>query len=136
MPMLQDLDFLAARIEQMVKLTRQMQAERTALQARVKALETERDQLTGQLQQHQADAAGMADSLAEHEASLQAVQTQAANVQAQLQLELDQCRQQCSNTEQQLLLSQQTNKRLSTVSDQARRQIDSILVRLPGSPQE
>ena len=41
-PMLQDLDSLAARIGQMVQFARQLQSERTALQARLKNLEDER----------------------------------------------------------------------------------------------
>ncbi|HLU15800.1 MAG TPA: hypothetical protein VKZ71_08190 [Burkholderiaceae bacterium] len=134
--MLQDLDFLAARIEQMVKLTRQLQADRTALQARVKALETERDQLGSQLQQRETELQAMAGNLADYEARIKAGQAQASQVQTQLQLELEQYRQRCSDTEQQLQKSQQATKQLSIVSEEARRQIDSILTRLPGPPQE
>ena len=47
--MLQDLDSLAARIGQMVQFARQLQTERTALQARLKNLEQERDALRKQL---------------------------------------------------------------------------------------
>ena len=136
MPMLQDLDSLAARIEQMVKHTRQLHTERAAMQTRLKTLETERGQLSEQLQQREAEFNGMARKLAEHESSVQVAQEQAIKAQAQLQLELDQYRQRCTATEAQLLQSQQTTKRLSIVSDQARQQIDSILVRLPGPPQE
>lgn len=136
MPMLQDLDFLAARIEQMVKLTRQLQADRTVLQARVKALETERDQLGSQLQQRETELQAMAGNLADYEARIKAGQAQASQVQTQLQLELEQYRQRCSDTEQQLQKSQQATKQLSIVSEEARRQIDSILTRLPGPPQE
>lgn len=134
--MLQDLDFLAARIEQMVKLTRQLQADRTALQARVKALEAERDQLGSQLQQRETELQAMAGNLADYEARIKAGQAQASQVQTQLQLELEQYRQRCSDTEQQLQKSQQATKQLSIVSEEARRQIDSILTRLPGPPQE
>lgn len=136
MPMLQDLDSLAARIEQMVKLTRQLQDDRTALQARVKALETERTQLNTQLQEQKAEFSTMASKLSDYESHIQAAQAQADNAHKQLQLELDESRQRCSDTEQLLLQSQRTTKRLSIVSDEARRQIDSILVRLPGPPQE
>lgn len=136
MPMLQDLDFLAARIEQMVKLTRQLQADRTVLQAHVKALETERDQLGSQLQQRETELQAMAGNLADYEARIKAGQAQASQVQTQLQLELEQYRQRCSDTEQQLQKSQQATKQLSIVSEEARRQIDSILTRLPGPPQE
>lgn len=136
MPMLQDLDFLAARIEQMVKLTRQLQDDRTALQAQLKALETERSQLRTQLQQREAEFSAMADKLADCENRIQAAQANASTVQTQLQLELEQYRQRCTDTEQQLRQSQEATRRLGEVSDQARRQIDSILVRLPGPPQE
>ena len=136
MPMLQDLDSLIARIEQMVKLTHQLQTERASLLARVKSLEDERHKLGAQLQQREAEFSTMTTTLADHESSMQAAQAQAVAVQAQLQLELDQCKQQHSVTEQQLQESLQATKRLSMVSDQARRQIDSILVRLPGPSQE
>lgn len=136
MPMLQDLDSLAARIEQMVRLTRQLQSERTALQARVKSLEDERNNLNEQLHRREADFKAMAGNLAEHESTLKVVQESAKAAQAQLQLELDQCRQRCSVAEQDLLESRQVVQHLRTVSDTARQQIDSILVRLPGAPQE
>ena len=136
MPMLQDLDFLAARIEQMVTLTRQLQTERAALQARVKSLDDERMQLSSQLQKRDVDLIAMTDSLADQESSLQAAQAKAADVQTQLERELDQYKQRCSAAEQLLAESQQKIQRLSIVSDKARNQIDSILVRLPGPPQE
>src|SRR5699024_10766667 len=133
---LQDLDSLAARIEQMVKLARQLQADRTALQARVKALEAERDQLGGRLQQRESEIQAMAGNLAEIEERMKTSQAQASQVQTQLQLELDQCRERCDNTERQLHESQHMAKQLSIVSEEARRQIDSILTRLLGPPQE
>lgn len=136
MPMLQDLDSLAARIGQMVALARELQSERTTLLARIKTLESDRDQLTQRLQRREADFNTMAGSLAEHESQLQVIQDQAQTAQSQLQLELDECRHRCSAAEQQLLDSQADAQRLRTVSEAARQQIDSILERLPGATQE
>lgn len=136
MPMLQDLDSLTTRIEQMVTLTRQLQAEHTASQARLKALEGERDRLAEQLKHREDDVNTIRGELAEYETKRQAEQDQAQAMQSQLQLELAESRQRCAQTEQLLHSSQQDVSRLRTVSDAARRQIDSILVRLPGAPQE
>lgn len=131
--MLQDLDSLTARIEQMVNHTRRLQSERASLLARVKSLEEERDRLTAQVQSREADFSSVAGELAQHEAKLQSMQNASAYEQNQLRLQLEEYRTKCAQTEQLLQASRQNENRLKVVSDAARRQIDNILVRLPGA---
>ncbi|HUH58748.1 MAG TPA: hypothetical protein VL001_01590 [Candidimonas sp.] len=134
--MLQDLDSLAARIGQMVQFTRQLQAERTALQSRLKGVENERDLLRDQLQRHQAEYALMAERVQNQEAEVQALRTQAEAAQATLQGDATRYKAECDIVKQQLTVTQADTSRLRLVADQARTQIDSILMRLPGAPQE
>src|SRR3546814_19924925 len=72
MPMLQDLDSLAARLGQLVQFTRQLQTERVALHARIKSLEQERNALREQLEHRES----------EHQAGLQPPQQHDSEVAA------------------------------------------------------
>lgn len=134
--MLQDLDSLAARIGQMVQFTRQLQTERSALQAQLKVLDQEQHALRDQLQRQERDFSLAKQQLAQHESQFQSQQTQ---VQGQLlvaQQELERYKVLSESLSQQLQLSQTDAKRLRVAADQAKESIDSILVRLPGAPQE
>ncbi len=135
-PMLQDLDSLAARIGQMVQFARQLQTERTALQARLKSLEQERDALRDQLSRREADYSSMNDRFNVHEAEVQAVRVQAEATQATLQIEATQYKVECDAVKQKLAASQADASRLRLVAGKARENIDSILMRLPGASQE
>ncbi len=134
--MLQDLDSLAARIGQMVQFARQLQTERTALQARLKTLEQERDALRDQLTRREADSSSMNERIAIHEAELQALRAEAEASQATLQIEATQYKSECETFRQRLAASQVDADRLRVVADKARESIDSILMRLPGASQE
>lgn len=134
--MLQDLDSLAARIGQMVQFTRQLQNERAALQARLKNLEQERDMLRDQLQRSEAERSELSASTGTHETQLKAVQAEAEAVQARQQSELAHYKAESEAVSQRLAASQADTSRLRLVAGKAKEQIDSILVRLPGAPQE
>lgn len=134
--MLQDLDFLAARIGQMVQFTRQLQSERSALQARLKNLDQERDALRDQLQRRETEYASVAERLEHHESQSQSQQSE---TQAQLQIlqqEVERYKAEAQTLSQQLATCQVGSARLRVVADQARDSIDSILMRLPGAAQE
>ncbi|SHI23786.1 hypothetical protein SAMN04488135_1159 [Pollutimonas bauzanensis] len=135
-PMLQDLDSLAARLGQMVQFTRQLQTERAALQARLKNLEQERDALRDQLQRREADYSSMTERFNVHEAEVQALRAEAEATQATLQIEATQYKVECEAVKQKLAASQADTSRLRQVADKAKEHIDSILMRLPGAPQE
>ncbi|MGB3290838.1 MAG: hypothetical protein WBA83_16320 [Burkholderiaceae bacterium] len=134
--MLQDLDSLAARIGQMVQFTRQLQSERSALLARLKTLEQERDALRDQVQRREADYSSAAEKAAEHEAQIQSYQAEAQAAQATLQVDVARYRTESESFKQRLAASQADTLHLRQVADQAREQIDSILMRLPGAPRE
>jgi predicted nuclease with TOPRIM domain len=135
-PMLQDLDSLAARIGQMVQFTRQLQAERTALQAQLKSAEQERDALRTQLERREAEFASLTQQHAQHEAEVQSLRAQAEAAETAMQLEAARHQSMGESVKQQLAASQETNTRLRLVASKAREQIDSILMRLPGAAQE
>lgn len=134
--MLQDIDSLAARIGQMVQFARQLQTERTALQARLKNLEQERDALRDQLLRREAEYASMTERANSHDAELQAVRSEADAAQATLQVEAMQYKAECEAAKQKLAACQTDTSRLRVVTDKAREHIDLILMRLPGAPQE
>lgn len=134
--MLQDLDSLAARIGQMVQFTRQLQTERSALQAQLKVLDQEQDSLRRQLQLREHDYSLVEKKLSEHESQVQSQQSEAQSQLLALQKNLEHYKTQSETLSQQLQISQADVKRLRLVTDQARENIDSILVRLPGAAQE
>lgn len=134
--MLQDLDSLAARIGQMVQFTRQLQTERSALQAQLKVLDQEQDSLRRQLQLREHDYSLVEKKLSEHESQIQSQQSEAQSQLLALQKNLEHYKTQSETLSQQLQISQADVKRLRLVTDQARENIDSILVRLPGAAQE
>ncbi|PLC50279.1 hypothetical protein CR159_07390 [Pollutimonas subterranea] len=135
-PMLQDLDSLAARIGQMVQFARQLQSERAALQARLKNLEDERSALRDQLLRREAEYASMAQRVSVHEAEMNTLRSATDAAHATLQVEVTQYRTECEALKLKLAASQSDTSRLRVVADKAREHIDSILVRLPGAPQE
>lgn len=134
--MLQDLDSLAARIGQMVQFTRQLQTERSALQAQLKVLDQEQDSLRRQLQLREHDYSLVEKKLSEHESQIQSQQSEAQSQLLALQKNLEHYKTQSETLSQQLQVSQADVKRLRFVADQARENIESILVRLPGAAQE
>lgn len=135
-PMLEDLDSLAARIGQMVQFTRQLQTERTALQARVKNLEQERDSLRDQLHRHEAENAAISEVASRHQAELDSIRAQAEAAEATLQVEASRYRNECEALKHRLVGCQADTTHLRDVAGKAREQIDSILMRLPGAVQE
>lgn len=136
MPMLEDLDSLAARIEQAVAFTRELRAGHEALQAQLRQLGDERDALAETLRRREQDVEALRQQLAEGEQAIAGMQHQGEALRQQFALDLEQYKARCSTLESQLAASRHSGARLREASLQAREQIDSILVRLPGAPQE
>ena len=134
--MLQDLDSLAARIGQMVQFTRQLQSERTALQARLKALEQERNALRDQLERREAEYQSMAERLERHQTEVDAVRAEAEVSQAELRVNAARYQAECEAARHSLQASREATTRLRSVAGAAKDRIDTILMRLPGAPQE
>jgi predicted nuclease with TOPRIM domain len=146
-PMLQDLDFLAARVGQLVQLTRQLQSQYAAQQAKLNELEQERDALRTELQRRDAEYSSAAERFAQHEAELQAVREEARAataaakaefdlLQSGMQVELSRFKLESEALKGRLSVTEADSSRLRVVATKAREQIDSILMRLPGAPQE
>jgi len=135
-PMLQDLDTLAARIGQMVQLTRQLQAERASLQARLTSLEQERSALRDQLARQLNEHASVSQRLSEHDNEIGAVRAQAEAAQLELRLEASRYKADYDKVSQTLQASQSEADRLRAAASAAKDRIDAILERLPGAPQE
>lgn len=156
--MLQDLDFLAARIGQLVELTQQLQSEHTALGSRAEQAEHERNQLQAQLDRQETEFKDMAAQAQRHEAEmaqvrataqkeLDALRTQlqsetadqlreAHAVQARLESELNQQQTAYKQVLQELEQSRTEAHCLRHAAGDAKKRIDALLERLPGAPQE
>ena len=113
--MLQDLDNLAARIGHMAQLMHELQAERADLRARLKQLEQDRNALREELERREAENASLQR---EAEAEKQSLHQQLVEQKSRLQA------------------IQAHNIRLGQVAGEARNQVDSILMRLPGASGE
>jgi len=134
--MLEDLDSLAARIGQLVQFSKQLQSERTALQARISGLEQERNALRDQLKRQEMEYSELAENSANHQARVDILRAEADSIRIALQGEVDRCKAEYEVLRRQLAASQADSSRLKAAANQAQLQIDSILVRLPGAPQE
>ncbi|MFA5596836.1 MAG: hypothetical protein WDA26_04625 [Pusillimonas sp.] len=156
--MLQDLEFLEARVGKLVELARQLQSRHDVLAQRVAVVEQERDALLEQLVQQESeykDVAAQAnrhraemDALRAHsESALQQLRQQSEQTETRLraaaatevaslkeQLERQQAEQEA--VRQRLHASQSESSRLRQVAEAARERIDAVLIRLPGAPQE
>jgi chromosome segregation ATPase len=124
-PMLQDLDSLAARIGQMVQLTRELQAESTVLRARLKSAEQERGALRDQLDRRESEYQSMARRIEQHESELEAVRAQGLSAQEE-----------CATARQNLQFALAEAARLRTAAESAKDRIDMVLMRLPGASAE
>ncbi len=134
--MLQDLDTLAARIGQIVRSTRELQAERSALLARIAQLEKESAALREQHAQQQAEQSTLQERIAAYEAETQNLAAKSDAAHAGLQAELFESQGRCEALDRQLQSSRLDTVRLRSVVGQAKERVDSILMRLPGAPQE
>ncbi len=134
--MLEDLDSLAARIGQLVQFSKQLQSERTALQARVQGLEQERNALRDELKRREAEFAELAESTADQQTRVDILRAEADSIRVSMQTEVERQRAEHEALRRQLAASQADSARLKAAAGQAQLQIDSILMRLPGAPQE
>jgi len=134
--MLEDLDSLAARIGQLAQFTKQLQSERAALQARINGLEQERNALRDQLKRQETEFSELAESSAGHQAKMDILRAEADSIRISLESEVERCKAEYDTLRRQLAVSQADTSRLKAAAGQAQLQIDSILMRLPGAPQE
>ena len=134
--MLEDLDSLSARIGQLVQFSKQLHSERVALQARISTLEQERNALRDELKRREAEFTELSANNADHQARVDILRAEADSTRVSLQGEVDRCKAEHETLRRQLAASQADSSRLKAVTSQAQTQINSILMRLPGAPQE
>jgi len=134
--MLEDLDSLAARLGQLVQSTKQLQADRAELQARINGLEQERNALRDELKRREAEFNELAETSASHQTRVDILRAEADSIRISLQGEVERCQAERDSLRRQLAVSQADSSRLRAVAGQAQAQIDSILMRLPGASQE
>lgn len=132
-PMLQDLNYLADRISKLASYAEQLKAERAALLSRLKTLEGERDTLRDELEKQQNDYVAVAEVSVRHQAEVEAAKKQAEEIQEALFVELVQHQSETAQLRTQLEHSQKHAQALRSVAEDARRQVASILLRLPGN---
>jgi len=143
--MLQDLDYLAARIGQLVQHTRQLQAERDALRLRLNQSEATHRALEQRCDERQAEIAVLNNKLQEHESAVDDILAEARQSELDLKAQIARAisEQQAfsavaATREAELRQSLSTKEgdlqRLRVVADAARERIDTVLARLPGGP--
>ncbi|MDN5843492.1 MAG: hypothetical protein L0H54_08625 [Alcaligenaceae bacterium] len=131
--MLQDLDSLAERIRQLVGLTRQLQAERTSLQARVRQVEQEIAGLKDQRAGEHKEFTLMSERIARHSQEIEDVQSEAQAARGALDRQLLEQQAQSEALRLRAEHSEANCQRLRSVAGGAQQQIDLILMRLPGA---
>ena len=134
--MLEDLDSLAARLGQLVQHSKQFHAERAELHARISGLEQERNALRDELKRREAEFNELAQSSADQQTRVDILRAETDSIRVALQGEVERCKAERETLRRQLAASQADSSRLKAVAGQAQLQIDSILMRLPGAPQE
>ncbi|HCN72930.1 MAG TPA: hypothetical protein DIS96_14950 [Pusillimonas sp.] len=156
--MLQDLDFLAARIGQLVELTKNLQSEHAALETRAEQAERERNELQAQLARQESEFKDVAAQAQRHEAEIAQIRAAAQNelnalrtqlesenadklreahaVQTRLEQELGQQQTTYKQALQELDQSRTQAGRLRHAASDAQQRIDALLERLPGAPRE
>jgi predicted nucleic acid-binding Zn-ribbon protein len=131
--MLQDLDALSQRIQQIVQLAGGLQAERRALQARIRQLEQESQVLKDQYQREQTEFTRMSERIARHDKEIQAARDESLELRTALEAQVREQQARADELEQRLGRAEADRGRLRQAATGARQQIQSILERLPGA---
>jgi len=142
--MLQDLDQLAARIGQLVQLTRQLQAERDGLRVSLSQSEAAQRALEQRCNERQAEILVLQTKLQEHDGAVDDLLSEARQSEIELRAQLAreisehqtaESRAQARETELLNTLSAKDTdlQRLRVATDAARERIDAVLARLPGA---
>lgn len=131
--MLQDLDALSQRIQQVVQLAGGLQSERRALQARIRQLEQEYQVLKDRHEREQAEFTRMSERIAQHEQEIQAARDESLELRTALEAQVREQRSRAEDLQQRLGQVEAERGRLRQAATGARQQIQSILERLPGA---
>jgi predicted nucleic acid-binding Zn-ribbon protein len=131
--MLQDLDALSQRIRQVTQLTRELQSERTDLQARVRQLEQECQALKDQQLREGEEFARMSQRLARHDQELQAAREESGQHRAALESDLRDHQIRSDSLQRRLTQVEAERDNLRDAAVGAQQQIELILERLPGA---
>ncbi|MGS1117256.1 hypothetical protein [Castellaniella sp. UC4442_H9] len=131
--MLQDLDALSQRIQQIVQLAGGLQSERRALQARIRQLEQESQVLKDQYQREQTEFTRMSERIARHDKEIQAARDESLELRTALEAQVREQQARADELEQRLGRAEADRGRLRQAATGARQQIQSILERLPGA---
>jgi len=131
--MLQDLDALSQRIQQIVQLAGGLQSERRALQARIRQLEQESQVLKDQYQREQTEFTRMSERIARHDKEIQAARDESLELRTALEAQVREQQARADELQQRLGQAEADRGRLRQAATGARQQIRSILERLPGA---
>lgn len=131
--MLQDLDALSQRIQQVVQLAGGLQSERRALQARIRQLEQEYQVLKDQHQREQTEFTRMSERIARHDQEIQAARDESLALRTALEAQVREQQSRAEDLRQRLDQVEAERGRLRQAATGARQQIQSILERLPGA---
>ena len=134
--MLDDLDFLSQRLKKLVEQTKQLVADRKALQTRLAHVESERDALAKKLAQEDVQAKALGIKVNAYEAEIEVLRSQSTAKNQALQGSLDLFKQEHTNLQAQLQSRDHEVSALRAATIQAKERIDAVLERLPGGHHE
>jgi chromosome segregation ATPase len=106
------------------------------LQVRLKILEQELNSLRYLLERREAEHQSITERLEQHQTEVDAIRAEAEVAQAELRVDAARYQAEFEAARHSLQASRETTTRLQTIAGAAKDRIDTILMRLPGAPQE
>jgi chromosome segregation protein len=131
--MLQELELLASRIHRLVGRMKTLTGESARLKEELAQLKAQRDELSSQVSAYSQEIAQLKLSLGSIEAAASKTRAQAVDEKAALQGTLDLFRQEKDAIQSALKTREGEVKHLREINEQAKRRIEGVLERLPGS---
>ncbi|MDY0271395.1 MAG: hypothetical protein RBR37_02635 [Advenella sp.] len=130
--MLQDLDQVAARIGQVVQLSRSLMAERDSISARLLLAEKARDSFRDQFLSREDEFKNIVQRLDNHEQEVGEIRAKAQHENIQLKSELDSAQQDIARLQADLAKAQSELAAFREGALKARDRVEHVLANLPG----
>ncbi|MFA5704253.1 MAG: hypothetical protein WC982_12140 [Advenella sp.] len=134
--MLQDLDQVAARVGQVVQLSRSLMAERQSIAARLALAEKARDSFRDQFQAREDEFKSIIQRLDNHEQEVGEIRAKAQHENVQLKSELESAQQEITRLQADLAKAQSELAAFREGAMKARDRVEHVLANLPGAVTE
>ncbi len=130
--MLQDLDQVAARVGQVVQLSRSLMAERESISTRLSLAEKARDSFRDQFQAREDEFKSIIQRLDNHEQEVGEIRAKAQHENVQLKSELDSAQQEIARLQADLAKAKSELAAFREGAKKARDRVEHVLANLPG----